>query len=106
MKLAKNQTKAKQQPEAEIFLFENYSLSSSRYHRKKIRDILKNAKKNEYVCFEFIWLMILKMRLKMKTRSHGYDIKRHRPKHGHKYTKKNVAQIMMVICIKQHLSIT
>ena len=46
------------------------------------------------------------MRLKMKTRSHGYDIKRHRPKHGHKYTKKNVVQIMMVICIKQHLSIT
>ena len=28
VKLAKNQAKAKQQPEAELLLFENYSLSS------------------------------------------------------------------------------
>ena len=27
------------------------------------------------------------MRLKMKNRSHRYDINRPRPKHGHKYTK-------------------
>ena len=29
LKLAKNQVKAKQQPEAQLLLFENYSLSSS-----------------------------------------------------------------------------
>ena len=36
---------------------------------------------------------------------HKYDIKRPRPKHGHKYTKcKMCLNVMMVICIKQHLS--
>ena len=45
------------------------------------------------------------MRLKMKNRSHRYDIKRPRPRHGHKYTKyKMCLSLMMVTCIKQHLS--
>ena len=45
------------------------------------------------------------MRLKMKNRSHRYDINRVRPRHGHKYTKyKTCISIMIVICIKQHLS--
>ena len=45
------------------------------------------------------------MRLKMKNRSHRYDINRVRPRHGHKYTKyKTYISIMIVICIKQHLS--
>ena len=44
------------------------------------------------------------MRLKMKNRSHRYDINRPGPRHGHKYTKyKMCLCIMMVICIKQHL---
>ena len=48
--------------------------------------------------------MTVKMRLKMKHRSHKYDINRTRPRHGHKYTKyKMCLSIMMVICIKQHL---
>ena len=40
----KNQAKAKQHPEAELLLFENYLLSSStlRYHPKIISHILKN----------------------------------------------------------------
>ena len=51
--------------------------------------------------------MILTMRLKMKNRSHRYDINRPRPRHGHKYTKyKRCLSIMMAICIKQHLSNT
>ena len=45
------------------------------------------------------------MRLKMKNISHRYDINRPRPRHGHKYTKyKMCLTIMMVMCIKQHLS--
>ena len=47
----------------------------------------------------------MKMRLKIKNRSYRYDINRPRPRHGHKYTKyKMCLNIMMVICIKQHLS--
>ena len=43
------------------------------------------------------------MRLKMK--SHRYNITRPRPRHGHKYTKYKISlNIMMVISIKQHLS--
>ena len=41
----------------------------------------------------------------MKNRSHRYDINRIRRRHGHKYTKyKTCIGIMIVICIKQHLS--
>ena len=45
LKLATNQEKAKQYPEDELLLFENYSLSSSRHHSKIIGDILKNVQK-------------------------------------------------------------
>ena len=34
--------------------------------------------------------MTMKMRLKMKNRSHRYDINRTRPIHGHKYTKHKI----------------
>ena len=45
------------------------------------------------------------MRLKKKNKSQRFDIDRHRPRHGHKYTKyKMCLSIMVVICIKQHLS--
>ena len=49
--------------------------------------------------------MPMKMRLKMKNRSSRYDINRPRLRHGDKYTKYKIClDIMMVICIKQHLS--
>ena len=49
----------------------------------------------------------MKMRLKMKNRLHRYDIKRHRPRNGPKYSKyKMCLIIMMGIGIKQHLSNT
>ena len=53
-----------------------------------------------------IWLITMKVRLKVKNRSHRYDINRPRPRHEHKYTKYKMCltSIMMVICIKQHLS--
>ena len=41
----------------------------------------------------------------MKNGSHRYDINRPRPRHEHKYSKyKKCLTIMMVTCIKQHLS--
>ena len=41
----------------------------------------------------------------MKNRAQRYDIKKPRPRHGHKYTQYKICvSIMMVICIKQHLS--
>ena len=41
----------------------------------------------------------------MKNRSHRYDKNKPRSRHGHKYTtNKMCPSIMMVICIKQHLS--
>ena len=45
------------------------------------------------------------MKLKIKNTSHRYYINRPRPRHGHKYTKYKMSlSIMLVICIKQHLS--
>ena len=45
------------------------------------------------------------MRLKMKNRLHRYDINRPRLRNGHKYSEyKMCLSIMMLICIKQHLS--
>ena len=44
--------------------------------------------KNKYVCSsDGIWEMTVKMRLKMKNRSHRYDIDRPGSRHGHKYNK-------------------
>ena len=41
----------------------------------------------------------------MKNKSQRYDINRARPRHRHKYTAhKMCLSLMMVICIKQHLS--
>ena len=49
----------------------------------------------------------MKARLKMKNRSYKYNINRLKPRDGHKYTKYKVSlSIMMVICIKQHVSNT
>ena len=45
------------------------------------------------------------MRLKMKNTSCRYDKNRPRSGHGHKYIKYKISlSIMMVICIKQHIS--
>ena len=43
--------------------------------------------------------------MKMKNRSHRYDINRPRSSDEHKYSKyKKYLTMMMLICIKQHLS--
>ena len=96
----------KQHPEAELSLFENYSLSSSTFSSKNNTRYFKNCTKAKCICFnEVIWLMGMKMRLKIKNRSQRYNINRPRPRNGHKYTKYEMClSIIMVICIKQHLS--
>ena len=60
--MAKNQAKAKQQPETKPLLCFLHPC----YHPNIIGDTLKNVVKKK----EFIWLMTMKMRLKMKNRSH------------------------------------
>ena len=62
LKLAKNQAKAKQHPEAQLLLFEKYSHSLSERTSKQ-----KN--KCAYIN-EIIRLIIMKMKMKMKNRSH------------------------------------
>ena len=77
MKLAKNQVKAKQ-------LFENYSLSSSMSSPISNLRCSKECGKTKCVCFnEIIWLIIMKIRLEIKKRSHRYDLNRTRSKNGY-----------------------
>ena len=86
LKLAKNQAKAKQHPEAELLLFENYSLLSSKLSSKNSRRYSKKYTKTSASVLMRL-LMTMKMRLKMKNKSHIYNIIGGRPIHGLKYTK-------------------
>ena len=106
LKLTKNQANAKQHPETEFLLFQNYSLSSYTLSSKNKGTYCKNKQKNECVCVhEITQLIIMKMKMKMKKRSHKYDIIRPRSRHGHKYSKyKKCLSMMMLVYIKQHLS--
>ena len=46
----------------------------------------------------------MKVKMKMKNRSHRYDINRPRSRHGHKYSEyEKCLSMMMPLCIKQHL---
>ena len=55
---------------------------------------------NEVIC-----LMTMKIRLKMKNRSHRYVINRRGSRPGVKYTKYEMCfSIIMIICDKLHLS--
>ena len=78
--IGKNQAKVNQHSEVEI-----YSHSSLRYHPKIIGHILKSKQGTSVSVF--IRLIIIKMNMKMKKRSHRYDIKRPRSMQGHKYSK-------------------
>ena len=61
---------------------------------------------NKHVCIhEIMQLIIMKMKTKMKIDSRKYGINRPRQRHGHKYSKyMKRLSMMMLICIKQHLS--
>ena len=80
-------------------LIENHSHSSSTLSSKNNRTYSKNKQKNTCVCIhEIIRFIIMKMRIKMKNRSHRYDIKRLSSRHGHKYSRyKNSLTMMMLI---------
>ena len=47
--MVKNQTKPKQHPEAKLYLFENYSLSSSTLSAKNSKRYSKQYKKQVYL---------------------------------------------------------
>ena len=120
--MAKSQANAKQHPEAEFLLFENYSHSPStlssknnrtyvhilhpHYHPKIKGHILENKQNNKGVYIrEIIRSIIMIMKKKMKNTSHRYNINRPRPRHEHKYSKrKKCLSMMILIFIKQHLS--
>ena len=64
-----------------------------RYHPRIIGHILRNKQKNKYVCIhEIMRLIIMKMNMKMKNRSHRYNINKPRPSHEQKYSKYQVSQ--------------
>ena len=81
MKLAKDQTSAKQHPELNFWHLKFIHIIHTRYQPRIIGHILKNNQKNKCICIhEIIRLIIMKMKMKMKKK---IDINRPRPKHGH-----------------------
>ena len=72
------------------------------YHPKLMGHILKNKQKNNCACIREIIRSIIKM--KMKMRSHRYDINRPRSRHEQKYSKYKKCLMMMLICIEKYLS--
>ena len=75
LKLAKNQVNTKQHPEAERLLLKIIHILHPRYHSKIIKQILKNKQKNKRVCIhEIKRLIIMKEKMKMKSRLQRYDI--------------------------------
>ena len=102
LKLTKNQARAKQHPEAELLLFENYLLSSSMLSSKNNRTCSKKQVFLIVYFNEMIWLITIKV--KKKIRSYRYDINRPTSSHALKYTNKynKCLSMMMFICIRQH----
>ena len=86
--MAKNQAKAKQHLEVEFLSFENYSLSTSMFSSKTNLRYSKKCAKSKCISFnQAIWLIAMKMRLKMKYGSHRHDINRTWLRHELKYIK-------------------
>ena len=68
--MAKNQAKAKQHPEDELLISENYSLCSSTLSSENNRRYSKKRAKTSACFNRTIRLIVKKMGLKMKNRSH------------------------------------
>ena len=102
--MAKNQAYAKQHPEPELCYLKIIHILHPSYQPKIVGHILKNKQNNKYVCiYEIIRLIIMKM--KMKNRSHRYNINRFRSTIWHKCSKyKKSLSMMMLTYIKQYLS--
>ena len=76
LKMAKNQRNAQQNPEATLLSKNNWIYSK------------KQAKNNFVRIHEFMRVIIMKIKMKMKNRSYIYNM--HRPtrsRHGHKFSK-------------------
>ena len=108
LKLTKNQANAKQHPEAELLLFENYLSSLSMASSKTNMRYSKICAKSRCVCFnEIVWLIIQKVKVKTKNRSHRYHINRTKSRHRYEYTEyKMCVSVMMVMFNKQQLNNT
>ena len=60
----------------------------TRYHPEIIGDILRNMQKSKRLFInEITRLIIMKIKMKMKNRSHRYGKNGPRSKHGHKHSK-------------------
>ena len=106
LKLAKIQVNAKQHSEAECLKPKIIRILHPRYPLTITGPILKNKQKSKHVCIhEIMQLIIMKTKSKMKIDSHRYGINIPGCRHKHKYTKyiKRLS-LMMLICIRQHLS--
>ena len=68
--------------------------------------ILKNKQKNRHISIhEIMQLIKMKLKTKIKIDSRKYGINRPRCRYGHKYSKyAKRLSMMMLICVKQHLS--
>ena len=104
--MAKNQVNAKQRPEAELLSSKVIGILHPRYLLTITEHILKNKQKNKHVYIHGIMELIkIKMKTKMKLDSRKYGISRLRRRHGHRYSKyRKHLSMMMLLCIKQHLS--
>ena len=69
-----------------------------RYHPKVLGDILKNRQKSKCVCIHHIIQLII---MKMKNKSNRYDINRPKPRYS---TYKKSLKMLLLLCIKQHIS--
>ena len=79
----KSQAKCRQHHETKFLLHENCFLST--LSSKNNPEYSKNYVKNNCVCINGIWLIIITM--EMKNWSCRYDVNRPMARHGHKYTK-------------------
>ena len=70
-----------------------------RYHPEIIEKVLKNVQKTtaSVLINGVVWLITMKMRLKVKNRSERYDINWPRPRHGHKFPKYKMCLIVMIV---------
>ena len=89
-----------QHPEAELLLFKNCShCSSSLSSTNKSPYSKKNKQKNKCVCFQVITLLIImKIEMEMKNRSHRYDINRRSSRNKSSKYKKCLS-MMLLICV-------
>ena len=78
--------KEKQHLETELLLFEKYLFFWTKLLSKNSRKNSKTQTKKQSACVLMRLSITMKIRLKMKKRSHICNKNGSRPRHGHKYT--------------------